>query len=333
MNSKLVTKRQNVLKRFGYVLVSYLAFAAVAAVAQSYPVKPMRMIIPYSPGGGNDIIGRLASAKLSEALGQQVIPENRPSAGGVIGADAVAKAAPDGYTMLLGHIGTLALNPTLRPDLPYNPVRSYQPITLLAKVPNILVVHPSLPVKTARDLIALAKNKPGALTYGSGGVGAIGHLCAEYFKQAAKVDILHVPYKGTGPALIDLMGGQIAMVFAGAAGITPIVQSGKLRAIGVSTLKRINTLPDVPTISESGLKDFEVTAWFGVVVPAGVPPAIVMKLNGVLVKSLQRNDMRKSLSKFAAEPVGDSPDEFGAFIKSEIARWAAVIKASNIKAD
>lgn len=321
-----------ILAALAWGMAGCLGFAAFTATAaeESYPSKPLRMIIPYAPGGGNDIIGRLASKKLTEALGKQVIAENRPGAGGVVGAEAAAKAAPDGYTLLLGHIGTLALNPTLRPNLPYDPIRDFQPVTLLAKSPNILVVHPSLPAKTAKDLIAIAKKNPGSLTYGSGGVGSGGHLTAEYFRQLAKINVLHVPYKGTGPTLVDLMGGQIGMVFAGAAGITPLVRSGKLRAIGVSSLKRLSVFPDVPTISESALPGFEVTQWFGVVVPDGVPRRIVAKLHDVLREALQTTDMQKSLSAFAAEPVGSSPEEFQAFIKSEIPRWAAVLKAANI---
>jgi tripartite-type tricarboxylate transporter receptor subunit TctC len=228
-------------------------------------------------------------------------------------------------------MGTLALNPTLRPNLAYDPTKDFQPVSLIAKTPNILVVNPSLPVKSAKDLIDLARKKPGALTYGSAGVGSSGHVTAEYFRQLAHIDILHVPYKGTGPSLVDLMGGQISMVFAGAAGIAPLVQSGQLRAIGVSTLTRLPMFPDVPTISESGLPGFEVTQWFGVVVPTGVPRPIVMKLHDVLQEALQSANFRARLSAFAAKPVGNTPEQFRALIKSEISRWAATLKAANIK--
>ena len=296
------------------------------SAAQPYPVKSLRMIIPFAPGGGNDIIGRLASKELAERLGQQVVVDNRPGAGGSVGTEAAAKATPDGYTLLLGHMGTLALNPTLRPNLAYDPIKDFQPVSLIARTPNILVVNPSLPIKSAKDLIDLAKKSPDALTYGSGGVGSSGHVTAEYFRQQAKINILHVAYKGTGPSLVDLMGGQISMVFAGTAGIAPLVKSGRLRAIGVSTVARLPMFPEVPTIAESGLPGFEVTQWFGVVLPNGVPRGIVNRLHDVLQQSLQSANMRASLSAFEAIPEGSTPEQFRALIKSEISRWAVTLK-------
>ena len=328
-----VSWRRGFLPCLASASLACIGLFPLAAAAQTYPSKPLRLIIPYAPGGGNDIFGRMAAQKLGEALGQNVITENRAGDGGVLGSAIVAKAPPDGYTMLLGHIGTLALNVTLRPELPYDPVKGFQPVTLLAKVPNILVVHPSLPVQSLKDLIALAKRSPGALTYGSGGVGSTGHLSAEYFKQVANVDMLHVPYKGTGPALVELMGGQIATVFAGAAGISPLVQSGKLRAIGVSSRKRLSIFPEVPTIAEGGLRDFEVTTWFGLVMPAGVPLPIAIRLSEILQKALHAKDMQKSFVALGAEPATSTPEEFGAFIRAEISRWAVVLKAANLKTD
>jgi tripartite-type tricarboxylate transporter receptor subunit TctC len=234
---------------------------ASAATGQDYPQKPIRLIIPFAPGGSNDIIGRLLAARLTETLGQQVIPDNRAGAGGSIGAELAAKSPPDGYTLVIGHIGTLSVNPTLYKKLAYNPVTDFAPISTIAKVANIMVVHPSVPAKSVQELIALAKRRPGTLTYGSGGTGGAGHLATEYFKLMAKVDITHVPYKGTGPALVDLIAGQTQLVFAGAPGIVGHMKANRLRALGVSTARRLAVFPDVPTIAEAGVPGYEATQW------------------------------------------------------------------------
>lgn len=305
----------------------------INGLAQEYPTKPVRLIIPFAPGGSNDILGRLIGAKLSETLGQQVVIDNRPGAGGSIGVELAARSAPDGYTLVIGHIGTLAVNPTLYRRLPYNPLKDFQPISMLAKVANIMVVHPSVPAKSVKELIALAKAKPGSLVYGSGGNGGAGHLATEYFKLMAKIDMVHVPYKGTGPAVVDLMAGQTHLVFAGIPGIIAQVRAGRLRALGVSTSKRLAIFPDVPTIAEAGVPGYEATQWYGVLAPAGTPKAVVARLNKEIVSALQTTQMQERLAADGSEPLASTPEEFLDFIKEEIARWAPVIKAAGIRVD
>jgi tripartite-type tricarboxylate transporter receptor subunit TctC len=312
-------------------LAALLPALAAGAHAQDYPAKPLRVIVAFPPGGTSDIVGRLVAQKLTEAFGQQAIVDNRPGAGGAIGNEVAAKAPPDGYTLVIGHIGTLAVNPTLFARLPYDPVRDFQPVTLISKAPSIMVVHPSLPARTVKEYIALARARPGALAYGSPGNGSAGHLLMAYFSMMAKIELLHVPYKGTAPALIDLIAGQTSTVFTGTPGILPHVQAGRLRVIGVSSAKRIASMPEVPTIAESGLPGFDVTQWWGVLAPAGTPRAIVARLNEALGKALRSDDLRARLAADGAEPAGSTPEEFHAFIKSEIARWAPVIRASGAK--
>ena len=308
-------------------------WASPDASAQDYPTRSVRLIIPFAPGGSNDILGRMIGARLSETLGQQVVIDNRGGAGGSIGVELAAKSPPDGYTIVIGHIGTLAVNPTLYKKLAYDPLRDFQTISLLAKVPNIMVVHPSVPAKSVKELLALARARPGALVYGSGGSGGAGHLATEYFKLMAKVDLVHVPYKGTGPAIIDLLAGQTQLVFAGVPGISAQVRAGKLRALGVSTTRRLAVFPEVPTIAEAGVPGYEATQWYGVLAPAGTPKAIVTRLNQEILKALQTPQMQERLAADGAEPLPSTPEEFSAFIKEEIARWAPVIKAAGIRAD
>ena len=315
------------------LLCALAAFPASPAQAQEYPARSVRLIIPFAPGGSNDILGRLIAARLTETLGQQVVPDNRPGAGGSIGAEVAAKSPPDGYTIVIGHIGTLAVNPTLYRKLAYNPVSDFQPISLLAKVPNIMVVHPSVPAKSVKELIALARAQPGALVYGSGGNGGAGHLATEYFKLMAKVVITHVPYKGTGPAIVDLLSGQTQLVFAGVPGISAQVRAGRLRALGVSTTRRLAVFPDVPTIAEAGVPGYEATQWYGVLAPAGTPRPVVERLNREIVGVLKTKQMQDRLAADGSEPYASTPEEFAAYIKSEIARWAPVIKAAGIRVD
>lgn len=315
------------------LIIGAMLLVPMSTSSQDYPTKPIRLIIPFAPGGTNDIYGRLIGARLSEALRHQVVIDNRPGAGGSIGADLAAKSPSDGYTLVIGHIGTLAVNPTLYPKLPYDPVKDFQPISMLAKVANILVVHPSLPAKSVKELIALAKAKPSALVYGSGGIGGAGHLATEYLKTMAKINIVHVPYKGTGPALIDLLAGQTQVVFAGVPGIATHVKAGKLRALGVSTAKRLAVFPDLPTIDEAGVRGYEATQWYGVLAPAGAPQPIVAKLNGAIVGALETAQMRERLAADGSEPFGSTPAEFLDFIRKEIARWAPVIKAAGMRAE
>jgi tripartite-type tricarboxylate transporter receptor subunit TctC len=312
--------------------VAVLALGLAGGVhAQTYPTKPIRLIAPFPPGGSTDLLARLVAQRLSEAWGQQVIVENRAGAGGTIGVELAARAAPDGYTIVMGHVGTFGFNPSLYPKLPYDAIRDFAPITNLAFVPNGMAVHPSLPVKTAGDFVKMAKARPGELMFGSGGNGSAAHLAAEYFRLVAKIQLVHVPYKGTGPAMIDLIAGQITMMITGMTALMPHVKSGKLKLLGVATLKRLPSMPDVPTIAETGVPGFDANQWYGVLAPAATPRDIVMKLNTEIVRILRRPDVKERLAADGAEPIGNTPEEFGAFIKTEIARWAPVVKASGAK--
>lgn len=314
-------------------IVKWLAFVLVAgsvsiACAQNYPVKPVRFIAPFPPGGSTDFLARIVALKMSEAMGQQVVVENRGGAGGTIGVEAAARAAPDGYTIVMGHIGTFGVNPTLYPKLPYDAIKDFAPITLLAMVPNGMVVHPALPVRSVKDFLAIARAKPKALLYGSGGNGSAAHLAAAYFEWLAKIQLTHVPYKGTGPALIDLVAGQTSMMITGMPAVMPHTRSNRLRLLAVGNTKRLALLPDVPTIAESGVPGYDATQWYGVLAPAGTPRELVMRLNTEMTKALARPDVREKLAADGAIPVGNTPEEFGALIKAEIARWAPVVKAS-----
>ena len=311
----------------------FMAFAAASGHAQEYPLKPIRLIIPFVPGGANDVIGRIVGIKITEAHGQQVVIENRGGAGGSLGVELAAKAPPDGYTLVLGNIANLSVNPTLYRKLGYNPLTDLQPITLIAKVPTILAVHPSLPAKNVVALIALARKQPGQLTFGTGGGGSGSHLTMELFKLQTKLDLLHIPYKGVGPALIDLLAGQITMSFGAVPGVLPYARSGRLRALGVSGPARIAALPDLPTIAQAGVPGFESTLWYSVLAPAGTPMPIVMRLHATLTRALQSADMKERFAAEGSEPIGSTPQEFHAFIRSEIERWAVVIKASGMKAE
>lgn len=319
-------------KLFGIMAIIASTLFPTLSGAQAYPTKPVRLIIPFAPGGGNDILGRIIGGRLSDALRQQFIIDNRAGAGGTIGAELAAKSPPDGYTLVIGHIGTLAVNPTLYKKLPYDPVRDFQPISLFAKVASVMVVHPSLPVMSVKDLIALAKRRPGELIYGSGGNGGAGHLATEYFKLMAKIDMGHIPYKGTGPALVDLLAGQTQLVFGGVPGSIGHIKSGRLRALGVSTASRLPVLPDVPTVGES-LPGYEATQWYGVLAPAGTPSPIVFILNKEIAGSLKDPKMQARLADNGSEPFVSTPEEFAAYIKSEIALWAPIIKAAGVRVD
>lgn len=305
--------------------------AAAAENANDYPSKPIRLVVPFTPGGSTDILARVIGQKLTEAWGKQVVIDNRPGAGGNIGVDLVAKSPADGYTLVMGHIGTFGVNPTLYPKLPYDPIKDFQPITLVALVPNMLSVNPALPAKSVKELVALAKAKPGTINFGSGGNGSAAHLAGEYFKLMTKTEITHIPYRGTSPAVTDLIAGQIQMMITGVPPTLTFAKSGKLRALAVATSKRLPLLPDLPTIAEAGVPGYEATQWYGVLAPAGTPKPIVAKLNAEMAKAIKGPDVREKLAADAAEPVGNSPDEFGAFIKKEIARWAPVVKASGAR--
>ena len=307
--------------------------SAWAQTAGSYPTKPVRFIAPFPPGGSTDLLARLVAQKLTEAWGQQVIVENRGGAGGTIGVEIAARAAPDGYTIVMGHVGTFGFNPTLYPKLPYDAIKDFAPITVLATVPNGMAVHPSLPVKTAREFVALAKAKPGELLYASGGSGSASHLAGEYFRLLARINMVHVPYKGTGPAMIGLISGQTTMTITGMTALMPHVKSNRLKLLGVATLKRLAILPEVPTISESGVPGYDANQWYGVLTQAAVPRDIVARLHTDIVKVLARTDVKDRLAADGAEAVANTPEQFAAHIKSEIARWAPVVKASGAKPD
>jgi tripartite-type tricarboxylate transporter receptor subunit TctC len=306
-----------------------------AAWAQQYPTKPLRMIIGFAPGGGTDIVGRILAQKLAEALGQPVVPDNRGGAAGQIGTDAVAKSPADGYTVLMGHIAALSILPSLVQKLPYDPVKDFAPISLVAIGPNLLVVHPSLPVKNVKDLVTLAKARPGQLQFASPGAGSVQHLAGELFKLNAKVEMLHVPYKGSGQSLVDLIAGHVHLNFDSVPPVLPHVKSGRLRAIAVTSEKRYALLPELPTVSESGLPGFDMSTWWGLLVPAngGSSKHAVTRLHAETVKILRMPDVKEKMAAVGAETVGNSPEEFAAFIRSERTKYAKIVKDANIKLD
>lgn len=301
--------------------------------AQTYPQKPIRLIVPFTPGGSTDILARSIGTELTKAWGQSVVIENIAGAGGSIGADKAAKSPADGYTLLMGHIGTLAVNPSLYPKLPYNPLKDFAPVAWVARVPNVLVVNNSVPAKNVQELVALAKSKPGQLSYGSGGNGSAANLATEYFKMQTQTAIVHIPYRGTAPAVTDLMGGQIQMLFTGAPAVMGQVKNGQLRALAVSSPKRLEALPDLPTVAEAGYKNFEADQWYGVVAPAGTPRDIVLKLNQQINIALNSPELKKRLNTEGAVATPETPEVFGKLIAQEIERWRPVITSGRVKAD
>ena len=316
----------------GGALAAALFLFAGAGAAQTYPSKPIRLIAPSSTGGGIDTLARIV-AQASSTLGQQIVVENRGGANGMIGTELAAKAAPDGYTLLLGFVGAIAVNVSLYNKVPYDPVRDFAPITQVASSPLLIVAHPSLPVRSIAELIKLDKTRPGQVTYGTGGIGTGSHLTMELFNLTAGTRLLHVAYKGIGPALTDVLGGHISLMVSSPVSSQPHVQSGKLRGLAVTGRDRLAALPGVPTMIESGLPNFVSNSWFGVLAPAGTPPAIIARLNKDFVALLQRPDAREQISRTGADPVGDSPEKFAAFIKTEIAKWGKVVKAARIKVE
>ncbi len=321
----------SLLRRFA--LGASLALVAAWASAQAYPVKPIRIVVPFPPGGATDILARDVAQKLTEAWGQQVIVDNRPGAGGNIGSELVAHSAPDGYTLEMGTVGTHAINASLYAKMPYDHVKDFAPVILVAGVPNVLVVNNAVPANSVAELIAYAKANPGKLNFASSGNGTSIHLSGELFKVMAGVQMTHIPYKGSAPALQDLLGGQVQLMFDNLPPSLPQIKAGKVRALAVTSLTRAPALPDVPTIAESGLPGFEASSWFGVLAPAGTPPAIVAKLNAEIAKWLATPEAKEKLAKQGANAAGGTPEDFAKHIAAETAKWAKVVKDSGAKID
>ena len=310
-----------------------VAFLSNTALAQAFPTKPIRLVVPYPPGGTTDIVARSIGKGMQEALGQSVIIENKPGAGGNIGMDYVAKSAPDGYTLAVTSVSTLAIGASLYSKLPYDVIRDLAPITRIAAVPNVLVVNPSVPANSVRELISYAKANPGKLRFGSAGSGTTVHLAGELFKYMTGVDMQHIPYKGAAPAMVDLLAGRVDLMFDFLSSSLTQIKGNKLKALGVTGPKRSPLLPDVPTIAEAGVPGYEVYAAFGVLAPAGTPPAIIAKLNSAIVKLVNSVEMKELLAKQGADPIADSPEQFAASLKREVAKWAAVVKASGARVE
>lgn len=313
-------------------LLVALALASAAVSAQNYPTRTVRIVVPYAPGGNTDFTARVIAGKLTEIFGQQVVVENRAGGATNIGSDLVAKAAPDGYTILMGGAAN-AINMSLYQKLPYDTLRDFAPVSLCVKGANVLAVHPSVPVKNIKELIALAKTKPGKLNYASSGLGSSNQMAGELFKIMAGVNIVHVPYKGNAPALTDTIGGQVEMIFSGVPLLVPHIQGGRIRAIGIGSLKRFPALPQVPTIDEAGLKGYEATTWFGMLAPIKTPKEIVARLNVEVGKILASAEVSEKFINEGVEPMGGSTDFFTAFIRDEIAKYAKVVKAANLKGE
>ncbi len=307
----------------------FAAMLAGGALAQNYPAKPVRIVVPSSAGGGTDIVARILAPELSKRIGQQVIVDNRPGAGTMIGIEAVAKSPPDGYTLLMG-LSTLAINSALYNKVPYDPVKDFAPVTLATASASILVAHPSLPVKTLKDLIAFARARPGQLNYASAGVGTYPHMTYELFLSMAKLKMEHIPYKGTAPAMIDMIAGQVASMAATVLTGMPHIRSGRLRPLGITSLKRSDVAPDIPTVAEAGLPGFESVQWYGLLAPAGTPAPIVGRLHKEMAQILQQPAIRKRFAADAVETVGNTPEEVTRHIAAEIDKWEGVARAAGI---
>jgi len=309
------------------------ALAGMALGARAQGSKPIRLIVPFTPGGTSDILARAISARLGTAMGQMVLIDNKPGAGGSLGADAAARAEPDGNTLLMGHTGTLAVNVSLYPKLPYDPVKSFAPVAWVARVPNVLVVNAASGPRSLNEFIARAKAAPGKLSYSSGGNGSAAHISFEYLKLRAQIAVVHIPYRGTAPSVTDLIAGQVDATFTGAPAVMPHVKSGRLRALAVSSSRRMPAFPDVPTVAESGFPGFEADQWYGLVAPAGTPPDVVSRLNAAVNQALAQPDVHAQLAAEGAVPMQVSPKAFADLIAAEIPRWREVVRAGNVKLD
>jgi len=315
------------------ILVAALAGILPAAQAQQYPTRPVRFVVPFAPGGSTDTLARTLGVKLADSLGQQVVIDNRPGGNGDLGMLIVAQAPPDGHTLLLGYIANLAIAPSLHTKMPYDPTRDYAPITQIATSPNVMTANSAVPVKGLKDLIALAKAKPGAVNFASTGVASVGHLTGELLNSLAGMKMTHVPYKGGGQAIIGLLSGEVQVMFTGFSAAMPHIKSGKIRSLAVTGAKRSPALADVPTIAEQGFPGLEATAWYGVLAPAGTPRPIVMRLHGDVLKALKQPDVIQRLEALGFEIVGSTPEHLGSYIKTEIRKWEKVVKASGARPD
>jgi tripartite-type tricarboxylate transporter receptor subunit TctC len=315
---------------FAIALASAVPLASAAAPTLEYPVRPIRFIVPFPPGGGNDIVGRIVAAKLGERLGQQVVVDNRGGAGGTIGTDLTAKAPPDGHTLLINNV-SLAVNATLIPKLPYDTLKDLAPVGLVGRQPNILVVYPGVPARSVQELLAMARAKPGAVNYGSGGIGTASHLATELLKLMTGVELVHVPYKGLGPALTDLMGGRLQLIISTLASALPYVKAGRMRPLAVTTATRSPFFPELPTMDEAGVKGYEFSTWYAIVAPRGTPADIVRKLNAELAQVLASPAVKEQFAAQGLEATHSTPAELGAYLRSEVSKWGKVIRASGAK--
>ena len=313
------------------VLATVLLCAATLAGAQQFPAKPLRLIVPFPPGGGNDTVARAIAQQLGPDLGQPVVVENRPGAGGSVGAEMAAKSPPDGHTLFLAGVGSHAVNPNLHPNLPYDAIKDFAPITLVASAPSVLVVNPGVPARSVAELTAYARANPGKLNYASNGNGSAAQLAAAMYESMAGVRMVHVPYKGIAPALTDLLSGEVQLMFGTIVALVPHIQAGKLRALAVTSRKRSSLLTEVPTLAESGLPDYEAGSWYGILAPAGTPREVIDRLHASIVKALRQPDVAKRLAAEGAEVIGSTPEEFGAHIKAEVARVGKVVRAAGIR--
>ncbi len=313
------------------VSIALVACSAFAVYAQQWPTKPVRFVVPFAPGGTSEIVARAVAQELSTSIGQTVFVENKPGGAGVIAMQEVSKSEPDGHTLILGHVGTLAVNPYAMPKHPYDVNKEFAPVILLARVPNILAVTPSVQAKSLKELVVLAKAKPDTLTYGSAGNGSSGHLAMEYFMAESGIKMIHVPYKGTGPMLQDILGGRVDATFTGAPALKGQIEAGKLRALAVGSHDRMATFPNLPTVSESGYKDFETSQWYGILVPAKTPKAIIDRINAAADKALKGSGITSRFAKDDARAGGGTPEQFAAFIKKEQVTWKSIIEKTGLK--
>jgi tripartite-type tricarboxylate transporter receptor subunit TctC len=321
------------MRACGAMAIALVAFAYVGTAtvsAQQYPSKPIRIVVPFAPGGGTDILTRVMLPRLTEAVKQQIIVDNRPGAGSQIGTDVVAKAPPDGYSLLMVDTAFMT-NPSLYSKLPYDSVKDFTPVSLTATAPVIMIVHPSVPVRTVKELVALARAQPGALNFASGGPGSSTHLGVELLKYVAKIDLVHIPYKGTGPAVADVLGGQVTMMFAGISSVKQHVEAGRLRAIAVTGAQRSPAMPDVPTFVEAGLRQVDASSYWGALAPARTPGEIVQRVSTTIAQVLKMPDVREKLVELGFDPIGGTPAEFAALLASEMDKWAKVIKAAGVR--